>query len=301
MIKRTIEISRESAHLSIRNSQLVLQRKSEIVASVPCEDLGAVVVDHPQTTYTHAALAKIADAGAVLVVCGRDHIPSAVLLPLADHSQIVWRLADQIAASKPLCKQLWRQLVVAKIRGQARNLGVGTPARNKLNGLAREVRSGDVVNREALAAKIYWSYWLDGKSFKRDPILGGLNGMLNYGYAIVRAAIARSLVAAGLQPSIGLHHCNRSNAFCLADDLIEPFRPMIDERVRGLWRQGYDEINQAVKAELLGVLNSPLRMSDQSGPMMVMLSRLVASLVRCYAGESRRLEIPQPCESADTD
>ena len=301
MIKRTLEISREPAHLQVRYEQLQLKRDGAVVAQAPCEDLGVVVVDHPQTTYSHAALTKLAECGAVLVVCGADHLPAAVLLPLADHSQVVWRLGDQLAAPRPLRKQLWRQLVVAKIRGQARNLPPGSAPRKKLFALAREVRSGDPTNVEAQAARLYWCNWLDGDEFRRDVDAGGLNVFLNYGYAIARAALGRAIVAAGLHPSVGLHHRNRSNAFCLADDLIEPFRPLVDDRVREMHRQGYGELSQPAKAALLELLTVPLKLGEQSGPWMVMVHRLVASLVRCYARESRRLEIPVPCGSADTE
>jgi len=301
VIKRTLEISNESAHLSVRNEQLILERNGKTIGQAPCEDLGMVVVDHPQTTYTHAALAKLADSGAVLVICGRDHLPSAVLLPLTSHSQVVWRLADQLAAPLPVQKQLWRQLVVAKIKGQARNLSPGSSSRKGLFALARQVRSGDPSNIEARAAKTYWTVWLDNTPFRRDQTLSDLNSFLNYGYAIVRAAIARAVVAGGLQPAIGLHHCNRSNAFCLVDDLIEPFRPIVDDRVREMWRQGYTDLTQEAKAMLLELLTLPVSLGGQSGPLMVMIHRMIASLVSCYSGESKILEIPVPCESADTD
>lgn len=300
MIKRTIEISREPAHLAVRNAQLQLKRDGEVVGQTPCEDLGVVVVDHPQSTYSHHALVTLADAGATVVLCGRDHLPAAVVLPLADHTHVVWRLADQIAASKPLKKRLWAQLVVAKVRAQATNLDPGTPAHKKLNALAAEVRSGDPNNIEAQAAKLYWANWLldqeEADPFRRDPRANGLNGFLNYGYAILRAAVGRALVAAGLEPRLGLHHCGRGNAFCLADDLMEPFRPMVDGRVREMRRQGYEELNQPAKAELLALLTQRMRLANngdhQTGPLMVMLHRLAASLARCYMGESRRLEIP---------
>jgi CRISPR-associated protein Cas1 len=310
MIKRTIEISREPAHLKVRQGQLVLSRGGQTIGQVPCEDLGMVVVDHPQTTYSHAALAEVAATGAVLVVCGHDHLPVAALLPLADHTQVVWRLRDQLAVKRPLRKQLWRQLVVAKVRGQARNLLPGGAPRKKLFALAREVKSGDPTNIEAQAAKIYWSNWLDGTvsdaSFRRDADGDGLNAFLNYGYAIARAALARAIVAAGLQPSIGLHHHNRSNAFCLADDLIEPFRPLVDDCVRELHAAGYESLTQEAKAQLLNLLVTPLELAGQTGPWMVMVHRLVASLVKCFAGETRRLEIPrpvvsQPCKSTDIE
>jgi CRISPR-associated protein Cas1 len=304
LIKRTLEISREPAHLAVRNEQLLLKRDGQIVGSIPCEDIGLVVVDHPQTTYTHSALVQLAESEAAVLLCGRDHLPVAMLLPLADHSQVVWRLRDQLEVSKPLQKQLWSQLVVAKIEAQARNLPIDSSPHRKLMALAREVKSGDPTNIEAQAAKVYWAHWLgeatpaelDSEPFRRDPAGTGLNGFLNYGYAVVRASIARAIVAAGLLPSLGIHHRNRSNAFCLADDLMEPYRPLVDDRVREMARQGYDGLNQPAKAELLGILTQPMQLGEQSGPLMVMLHRLVASLVRCYARESKRLEIPVPAE-----
>lgn len=301
MIKRTLEISREPAHLSVRNEQLVLKRDGETVGTVPCEDIGVVLVDHPQTTYTHGALAKLAESDAAVVICGRDHLPAAVLLPMADHSQVVWRLNAQLGVSRPLQKQLWRQIVVAKVRAQAANLPVELAAHRKLLALAREVRSGDPSNIEAQAARVYWANWLgplaaeESAAFRRDPELPGLNSFLNYGYAVLRAAVARAIVAAGLLPSLGIHHRNRANAFCLADDLVEPLRPLVDDRVRELSRQGYEELNQPAKAALLEILAERVAIGngeENVGPLMVQLHRYVASLVRCFAGDERELQIP---------
>ncbi len=303
MIKRTLEISREPAHLSVRDEQLILKRDGQTIGSVPCEDIGVVMVDHPQTTYTHAALAKLAESDAVVVICGRDHLPAAILLPMADHSQLVWRLNDQLNVGKPMLKQLWRQLVVAKIRAQARNLEIDQPARKKLLALAKNVRSGDPQNVEAQAARVYWANWLWQEEFRRDAEAPGLNSFLNYGYAVVRAAIARAIVAAGLLPSLGIHHHNRSNAFCLADDLIEPLRPLVDERVRELHRQGYEQLDQPAKAALLEILAEPVVMRDSEelvGPLMVQLHRYVASLVRCYRSEAAALVVPTARENLET-
>jgi len=292
VIKRTIEISRDAAHLTVKQRQFLIKRDGETVGSVPCEDIGVVLVDHPGTTYTHAALASLAESDAALVVCGRNHLPSAVLLPLSDHSQVVWRIADQLAVSKPLRKQLWKQLVQAKIRAQADNLPADCPARSKLLDMARQVRSGDPNNTEAQAARVYWKNYLPNEAFRRDTGGDGLNSFLNYGYAVVRAALARALVAAGLIPAIGLHHSNRSNAFCLADDLIEPLRPLVDDRARDLYRLGHDELTPPAKAELLKLLAEPVQMDEETGPLMVNLHRMTASLVRCFRGESNKLEIP---------
>jgi CRISP-associated protein Cas1 len=292
VLKHTVEISQQPAHVSIRNEQLLLRRDGQVVGSVPCDDIGVLLVDHPQTTYTHAALARLAESDAAVVICGRDHLPAAMILPLSRHSQVVQRLYQQLAVSRPLAKRLWKQIVVAKVRAQAANLPADAPARRKLLALAQEVRSGDPTNIEAQAAKIYWGNWLWQEEFRRDSDGVGLNSFLNYGYAVVRAALARAIVAAGLLPSLGVHHCHRSNAFCLADDLMEPLRPIVDDQVRELHRQGYDELNQPAKAALLEVMAQPLRLDSQTGPLMAMVPRLVASLVRCYSGESRFLEIP---------
>ncbi len=294
MIKRTIEISREPAHLTVQLDQLVLKRDGQTIGSIPCEDIGMVVIDHAGTTYSHAALARLADFDAAVVVCGRDHLPAGILLPLADHSQVVWRVRDQIALSKPLRKQLWKQIVQAKIRAQAGNVPPG-PARTRLLALARDVRSGDPENAEAQAAKIYWSECFEDLSFRRDRHGDGPNPLLNYGYAVLRAAIARALVSAGLLPALGIHHSNRSNAFCLADDLIEPLRPIVDRRVRQLIDAEQFELDQPTKAALLELLTLETRMAEETGPLMVNLHRMVASLVRCYQGKGVQLEFPAPC------
>jgi CRISPR-associated protein Cas1 len=304
VIKRTIEISREPAYITTQHKQLVLKREGQIVGSVPCEDLGMVVVDNPGTTYSHAALTALVESAATVVVCRRNHLPVGILLPLSDHTQVVWRIHDQLRVRGPLRKRLWKQLVRAKILGQAENLAPGSPPRKKLVNFAREVRSGDPSNLEAQAARAYWPAWLvnapEGAtlaevSFSRDRAGVGPNSLLNYGYAIVRAGVARAIVAAGLMPAIGLHHSNRSNAFCLADDFVEPFRPIVDERVRELYFAGQTELDQPTKAALLELLAMEVQSSRRdttTGPLMVALHRMVASFVRCCEGLSKDLEIP---------
>jgi CRISPR-associated protein Cas1 len=292
MIKRTVEISREPAHLTVKHKQLLIKREGETVGSIPCEDVGIVLVDNPGTTYSHAALATFAESDAALVVCGRNHLPVAVLLPLSSHTEVVWRINDQISVSKPVRKRLWQQLVQAKIRAQGNNLPVGSPARKKLMALARGVRSGDPNNTEAHAARVYWANYLPGETFRRDWQQAGLNSLLNYGYAVVRAALARALVAAGLVPAIGLHHASRSNPFCLADDLVEPIRPLVDSRARELYLRGQDEVTPETKPELLKLLAEPVVIAGETGPLMVNLHRMVSSLVRCYRREAHTLEIP---------
>ncbi len=307
MIKQTLEISREPAHLAVRDRQLLLKRDGQIAGSFPCEDLGVVAVDHPQTTYTHGALTALMEQGAIVVLCGRDHLPAGLLLPLSEHHEVVWRLQSQIDASLPLKKRLWKQLVRGKILAQAANLDEGGVAARRLKNFATTVRSGDPSNLEAQAARVYWANWLlqgpDAAAFtdfRRDPDQPGLNALLNYGYAVLRAAIARALVSGGLHPALGVHHSNRGNPFCLADDLIEPLRPLIDARVRSLAFAGERELTQAVKAELLDVLTQEVATGNFRGPLMVALHRYVAGFVRVLDAESQRLDIPVPCNSAVT-
>jgi CRISPR-associated protein Cas1 len=305
MIKRTIEISSAPAYLVTRYNQLLLKRDGETTASIPCEDLGMVIVDHPGTTYSHSALASIVASDAALVICGRDHLPLGILLPLSDHSQVVWRVKDQIAVPRPLRKRLWKQIIQAKILAQAENLPREDATRRKLCHWARVVRSGDPDNLEAQAAKAYWSAWLfampddrpstSPEPFRRNQDGEGVNALLNYGYAIFRAAVSRCLIAAGLLPALGLHHSNRSNAFCLADDLLEPLRPIVDERVRELHWAGHTEVDRHAKEGLLELLTREVRTGDVTGPLLVGLHRYASSLVNCYQGTAPALEIPVRC------
>lgn len=292
MIKRIIEISKEPAHLSVDLDQLRLKRPSGD-ASIPCEDIGVLLVEHPETTCTNHALAKLVGFGAAVVVCGRNHLPAGILLPFPNHTEVVWRVNDQIEASRPLKKHLWKQLVVAKIHAQARNLPTDSPAHRKLRKLARDVKSGDPSNVEAQAARTYWASWLgEDSTFRRDPDGDGVNALLNYGYAVLRAAVARAVVAAGILPVIGIHHSNRSNLFCLADDLLEPLRPLVDAEVQHLHAHGNDDLDRYAKASLLSVLHGAVQLEDQTGPLMVALHRMAASLVRCYRREEKKLLIP---------
>jgi CRISPR-associated protein Cas1 len=180
-----------------------------------------------------------------------------------------------------------------KVRRQADNLPADYPAFTKLRELARRVRAGDPENIEAQAAKVYWQNWLWPDEFRRNYNADGLNGFLNYGYAVVRAACARAIVAAGLIPSLGIHHCHRANAFSLADDLMEPFRPWVDERVREMFRAGYECLDQHAKACVSEILTTQTRLGDETGPFMTMLHRYINSLVKCYEGTTNRLSIPQ--------
>ena len=291
MIKRTIEISGRGNHLSISQGSLIVSRNDEQLGRVPLEDLGLLILDAADTTYTHWVLTEVLASGGGVVLCGRNHHPAGLLLSQANWLQ-TQRLRQQVEASIPLRKALWKQVVQAKIRHQAEALGVNATAGRALAALAPTVRSGDPSNVEAQAARKYWRPMF-GEAFRRDPEGQPPNNLLNYGYMILRAAVARAVCGAGLHPSLGLHHKNRSNAFCLADDLLEPFRALVDVKVRELTAAGAREINRETKTELLSLLTATVELDGQAGPLMVALEKMTASLVRCYAGEDRKLVFPK--------
>lgn len=314
MIKRTIEISREPAHLAVRDQQLLVLRKEQppkrlpanppnLAGSVPCEDIGVIMADAREASYSHSALAALAEHGAALVVCGPDHLPVGMFLPISRNTQLLARLDAQINASKPTRKRLWASIVIAKVRAQAAALpptdGTG-PSRFKLNQLACEVKSGDTTNIEAQAAALYWPMMFSvcpqiKQPFRRragDRSAPPPNNLLDYGYAALRAAVARAIVAGGLLPTLGIQHRGRNNPFCLADDLMEPLRPLVDRRVRWLAEQGELTLDQPNKAVILGVLTEEVGADGNRGPLLVSVTRYVASFVRVLCGEADRLEIP---------
>ncbi|VAX37909.1 CRISPR-associated protein Cas1 [hydrothermal vent metagenome] len=316
MIKRTIEISNGPTHISSQRKQLILKRDGEQIGQIPCEDIGMVIVDHPATSISLPAISLLMKEKAAFIICGTDHLPQGMFLPFADHTQIVTRLHTQIDAPKPLQKRLWKQIVQAKIRAQADNLQSNSAPHKLLMNLAKDVKAGDTTNREAHAAKVYWQNWLTcpddievddegleiiADAYRRDRHGDSPNSLLNYGYAILRAAVARAIVSAGLQPALGIHHKNRSNPFCLADDLMEPFRPIVDCRVRELFFAGETEINQETKAQLLDLLTIRINYKEHSGPLMVSLHHYVASFVRCLERTETLMEIPQLCHLVDTE
>lgn len=338
MIKRTLEISQQPVHVSVRHQQLVLTPKAngshagigpgrhdakeaepksrrDPLAIIPCEDIGVLLVDQPAVTYSHAALTTLLDHEAAVILCGRDHLPAGLLLPIGEHSQVVWRIADQLAVSRPARKRLWQLIVKAKISAQAANLRPLSQTRTKLLALARNVRSGDPDNVEAQAARTYWAAWRQAlaadlqepaaaaqcAAFRRDPDGPSPNNLLNYGYAVMRAAVARAIVAAGLLPAIGIQHHSRSNAFCLADDLVEPLRPMVDHEVGVLMRAGNSDLSPDAKRGLLELLAAEVCTGDQCGPLMVGLHRYVASFVNGLHGKTPALEIPVSVRGEDVD
>jgi len=295
MIKRIVEISQAKTYLSVRYGQLVLKRSGEQVSSIPCEDIGVLLVDHQGVTYTHSVFTELLDRGAAVVLCGGNHHPSGMLLPIESNSVQTERFREQIEAKEPVKKRLWKQIVKAKIKHQAKVAGKDSDVYKALMILRDRVRSGDPDNIEAQASRKFWPVYLQDAAFHRDINGAPPNNMLNYGYTVMRAAVARALCSAGLLPSLGIHHRNRYNAFCLADDLLEPFRGFVEARVRDIYFDtgAIDELEQATKAKLLEVLYKEVNIGGFKGPLMVGLHRTMASLQRCFAGEQKYIDLPE--------
>ena len=295
MIKRIIEISKAKTYLSVKYGQLIVKREGEQVSSIPCEDIGVLLVDHSGVTYTHSVFTELLRYGAAVVLCSGNHHPTGMLLPVESNTVQTERFRQQIEAKEPVKKRLWKQIVRAKIKHQAKLVGKDSDVYKTLTTLRDRVRSGDPDNIEAQASRKFWPAYLQDEKFKRDVDGAAPNNLLNYGYMVLRAAIARALCSAGLLPSLGIHHRNRYNAFCLADDILEPFRGFVESKVREICEQEgvSDKLEQPTKAKLLEVLYEPVKIKGYEGPLMVGLHRTAASLQRCFANEQKYLDLPE--------
>lgn len=300
MIKKTLFFG-NPAYLSVKNSQLVVKQtdkesQEEVVRTVPVEDIGVVVLEDRQITITNVALDALLQNNCAVIICDEKHMPSGMLLPLEGNTVQSERFGNQIEASLPLKKQLWQQTVQAKIRNQASVLkrlsGVETGC---MLAWANDVKSGDSDNLEGRAAAYYWkNVFPQLPGFTRDREGEMPNNLLNYGYAIVRAVIARALVSSGLLPTLGIHHHNRYNAYCLADDIMEPYRPYVDELVIKIMRSGvdYGELTPELKRQLLGLPVTEVVIGGQRSPMMVAATQTTSSLCKCFSGEIRKMAYP---------
>jgi CRISPR-associated protein Cas1 len=294
MIKRIVEISQAKTYLSVRYGQLLLKQNGELQSSIPCEDIGVLLVDHQGTSYTHCVFTELLRCGAAIVLCGNNHHPTGMLLPIESNSIQTERFRHQIKVKEPVKKRLWKQIIQAKIKHQASLAGKDSDIYKSLMTLRHHVRSGDPENIEAQASRKFWPAYLQDVTFHRNIDGPPPNNMLNYGYMVMRAAVARALCSAGLLPSLGIHHRNRYNAFCLADDLLEPFRGFVESKVRDIFQDNgpIDDLDQPTKAKLLEVLYEEVNIGGFKGPLMVGLHRTAASLQRCFAGEQKNLDLP---------
>ncbi|MCX6151995.1 MAG: type II CRISPR-associated endonuclease Cas1 [Ignavibacteriales bacterium] len=319
MIKRTLYFG-NPAYLSRKDEQLVIklpeekkveseenndndeQEKNEkykerlVQNTVPIEDIGIVILDNQQTTLTQGLIAGLLENNAALITCDNTHHPTGMLLTLSGNNLQSEKFQEQIESSIPLRKQLWQQTITAKIINQASLLKRKKVPVNNMLLWAKKVRSGDPDNYEGRAAAYYWGNLFPKElEFKRDRYGMPPNNLLNYGYAILRAIIARSLVASGLLPTLGIHHHNKYNSYCLADDIMEPFRPFVDEIVCALVENGEDfyELTPSIKKQLLEIATKEIIINGEKSPLMVGAQRTTSSLSKCYAGELRKIYYPE--------
>lgn len=294
MIGRIVEVAHDRRHLFMSRGFMVVQdtegdRKE--LGQVPLDDIVAVIANAHGLSYTNNLLVALAERGAPFVLCAANHNAVGMLLSLDGNHYQAKRIEAQIAANQPTHKRLWAAIVRSKLEQQAAALeAVGKPIA-PLAALVAKVKSGDPENLEAQGAKRYWCL-LFGDSFRRDQEAGGINSLLNYGYTVLRAATARAVVAAGLHPSIGLHHSNDSNAMRLVDDVMEPFRPVIDLKVWQLQAQSERHITPETKRALVRTLYDDMQTSHGSTPIMVCIQKLAVSLAQVYLGERDKLELP---------
>ncbi|MCH6200035.1 type II CRISPR-associated endonuclease Cas1 [Aquiflexum sp. LQ15W] len=294
MIKRTLFFG-NPAYLSTKNEQLVISFPDDKPErTVPIEDIGMLVLENQQITITNGLLSKLTDCKVAVVSCNAQHMPEGLLLPMNGHSEQTERIRYQLDASLPLKKNLWQQTVTAKIYNQAGLLQEKGKNAQRLFHLAKNVSSGDTGNHEAQAAAHYWQHLFDIPEFNRGQ--GGIppNNLLNYGYAILRAVIARALVSSGMLPQVGIWHRNKYNAYCLADDIMEPYRPYVDLIVCHIVdnTDDYTELTVDLKKELLNIPALDVQIDGQKSPLMVAASRTTSSLFECFAGISRKIIYP---------
>jgi len=298
MIKRTLYFG-NPAYLKTKNEQLVIEmQETGETKSVPIEDIGILILDHQQITVTQPVLAKLISNNTALITCDHTHNPVGLQLCLDGHTLQSQKFKAQLSASAPLKKQLWQQTISAKIENQAALLLTERAEPKYLLNLATSVKSGDSTNNEAKAALYYWKHiFPDFLEFRRERYGVPPNNLLNYGYAILRAIVARSLVASGLLPTLGIFHRNQYNAYCLADDVMEPYRPFADKVVCNIVRMNgrFLEMTPSMKKELLSIPAMDVIIDGQKSPLMNAVQRTTASLTKCFEGSSRKILYPAFC------
>lgn len=309
MIKKTLYFG-NPVYLSLRNAQLVIKLpeivktdslpdafKEQAEVTKPVEDIGIVVLDNKQITITSGVLEALLENNAAVITCDSKSMPVGLMLPLYGNTTQNERFRHQLDASLPLKKQLWQQTIRMKIENQATVLRKCKGEEMKcMRVWAADVKSGDPDNLEARAAAFYWkNLFADIEGFTREREGIPPNNLLNYGYAILRAVVARALVTSGLLPTLGIHHHNRYNAYCLADDIMEPYRPYVDELIYGIVKSGigYEELTKELKAQLLGIPTLEVKIDGRRSPLMIAVSQTTASLYKCFSGELRRIAYPE--------
>lgn len=294
MLKRTIYIGNPS-YLRLENSQLKIKcaESKKEKGSIPIEDIAVLLLDHGQITVTSQLLEKLMQHTVAMVNCDAKHLPNGLMLPLQGHSELTQRWRHQIEASQPLKKQLWKQTVQSKIRNQADLLGSQGHEIQTMRGYLDKVISGDETNMEGIAAQHYWKYLF--KNFRRDREGGYPNNFLNFTYAILRSIVARAIVSSGMLPALGIFHKNKYNPYCLADDIMEPYRPFADKLVLEWKNQNHSvkELDKHAKAYLMSIATLDVEIDDLTRPLMVAVTTTTSSLQACLEGIKRQISYPR--------
>lgn len=293
MLKRTLYIG-NLAYLKLKDNQLQVidSETKEIKGSAPVEDLAFLVLDHYQITISHQLMVALQGNNVAIISCDAQHLPHGLMLPLYGHVEHSERLKSQLEASEPLKKQLWKQTVEAKISQQMLLLKKLKKDYEPMLQYLNNVKSGDSSNMEGIAAQYYWKHLFE--DFTRERMGESPNNFLNYGYSILRSIVARALVCTGLNPTLGIFHRNKYNPYCLADDIMEPYRPYVDELVVKLMQLPTrpTELTKEIKAEILKIATADVRMMQKERPLMVAVTSTTSSFYKCLKGEQRVLRFP---------
>ncbi len=289
---RVVDIASEDQHLAFADNSLSVRQEGEEIGRLHLSDVNAIVVHSHNATLSKALIAACAEQDIPITYCNRQHVPVSLSLPVASHHRLTRHATLQASTSLAVKGRLWKQIIKRKITEQARSLeGIDEDAVASLKKLAKDVRSGDVDNREARAARIYWKRLL-GPNFSRDRERPGLNAHLNYAYTILRSAMARAVVSAGLVPALGLHHKNQLNSFCLVDDLLEPYRPLADRLVQRHRAQFDGSLSREAKTLFADLVNAPITMEGENTSLQNIMNRTARSLIDILDGNSRDLTFP---------
>ncbi len=293
MLNRVLEIYEENRYLSLTRGFIVIQHGSEELGKIPLDDIGVLLLSAQSVSFSKNILNALAEKGCITVLCGKNYAPLSMVLPVYSHYHFAKVIKLQINASFPLKKRIWQQIVIQKIKNQALTLKLckKDDSVQLIEKIAGMVKSGDSENREAYAAKMYWKA-LFGKEFVRDKELPGINSFLNYGYAIMRASMARAVCACGLLPSLGIHHDNNLNQFALADDLFEIYRPLVDYVVYNMFLDDSAELTTEYKQKLTNTLWVKVRTSEGNSPAFQSMQYLAASFVHALEDKTPTVDLP---------
>lgn len=291
MLNRILEISEENRYISLSRGFVVVKQDNVELGKIPIDDISVLLLTAQGVTVSKNILNALSENNCITILCGKNYVPSSIVVPISSHYQFTKNLKNQINVSEPFKKRIWQQIVIQKIKNQSLVLKLCNKDFQLVEKISSLVKSGDTDNREAYAAKIYWNC-LFGKEFRRDKNAEGINSLLNYGYAIIRASMIRAICSAGLLPALGVNHNNNLNQFCLADDFMEIYRPLIDVSVYNLYKNGIVEISPIVKKELINTLWINIHTKEGNSPVFQSMHYLVGSYVHALENKISSIELP---------